>query len=711
MASGGHTTQQASSNTHRPVRYLSKDLSWLRFNERILDQIEESASTVFEHLQFLAISAANLDEFFMVRVGRLYRYIAHNRTWLNKLGVSVASFREHILQKANTTFQRQHACFLHHIKPLCATSGFIFVQDLSTLEVQDQAQLQDYFHKAILPMLTPMVCGDPHILPVLMHKALVFGVVTRSLSTHQNSKQVAFVQLPQDLPRFYVLKRTEGTALVPLEVLVGAHLEMLFSDRLLDSVTLFRVIRDRNLSLDESDGVEDAFVEALKRELTKKNQGRIVRLEVAAQHDTWLVDHLQDLWCIGQHNVFQVPKHSFLDLTGLQQLVPQRTANFMPPVPPLTYTEQHDKDLFIILKQQDILLHHPYNSMDLVIKFLMQAATDPHVLAIKITIYRLAKDSEVIAALLKASAAGKHVVVLMEIKARFDEAYNMQEAERLKRGGCVVIYGASAIKTHAKMMLIVRKENKETMRYVHLSSGNYNEETAKSYADVSLLTADTSYTQDVLAFFNAITEHAQPSAYRQLITAPHNMRMQLIAMIHQETQNARQGMPCGIVIKVNALDDEAVIEALYSASQAGVPIQLIVRGICCLVPQAPLLSAHITVRSIVGRFLEHTRIFYFHDQGNAKVYVGSADLMARSFDKRVEMLFTITCAVLKQQVISILHYNLKDNVNSYLMQRDGTYKQMEQHNAVPLNIHKTFFNTTLASVMQVRLFPSIRPKS
>jgi len=316
----------------------------------------------------------------------------------------------------------------------------------------------------------------------------------------------------------------------------------------------------------------------------------------------------------------------------------------------------------------------------------------------------LAQDSAVTAALLEAAGRGKHVSVLIEIKARFAEENNIKEAQKLEKAGCFVIYGVSSVKTHAKIMMIVRRKDERITRYIHLSSGNYNEETAQGYADISLMTTDEVYANDVSEFFNVITGHSMPKTYKNLITAPLNMREQLTTMIRQEAENAQKGLPCGIVIKVNAMEDETTIEELYKASQAGVPIQLIVRGICCLIPQKPGLSTNITVRSIVGNFLEHARIFYFHNQGNAKVYTGSADVMVRSFDKRIESLFIIKNTVLKQQVINILAYDLKDNVNSYRMQEDGSYVKIIPGDEAPFNIHEAFFGLSLDEVMQARLF-------
>jgi polyphosphate kinase len=703
MITDGNTAQEKSI-FQQPGHYLSRDLSWLKFNERVLDQVGRPDKTIFERLNFLMISASNLDEFFMIRVGRLYNYIDYNRKWLNKMGLQVVPFRDELLKKARVSFQKQHEYFLQEVNPLCEANHFVFVQDITTLNHQEQNQLKHYFKKAVFPMLTPMVFDGRRVFPALANKLLVFGVVTHNPAEKEDNKKISFVQLPQNLSRFYRLYRSHSIAFIPIEAIVREHMSMFFRNITILSVTLFRIIRNGDFSLEESDDMEASFVEQLKRKLKKRNQGRVVKLELEENHDRWLVDQLKHRWSIDQDNVFTVPAQSLMDLTGLHQFVQHSNAEDRLPVPPISRLVQHAGELFEVLKHQDILLHHPYNSIDLVIDFLEKAAEDPHVLAIKMTIYRLAQDSAVIAALLKAAEWGKHVSVLIEIKARFDEENNMKEAKKLEKAGCFVIYGMGSVKTHAKMMMIVRREDEHITRYVHLSSGNYNEETAQGYADISLMTTDEVYANDVSEFFNVITGHSMPKTYEYLITSPLNIRKQLTAMIRQEVQNAQQGLPCGVVIKVNALEDEAIIEELYKASEAGVPIQLIVRGICCLIPQKPGLSTHITVRSIVGNFLEHARIFYFHNQGDAKVYTGSADIMVRSLDKRIESLFIIKSPVLKQQVINILAYNLRDNFNSYLMQEDGTYLKITPGNEMPFNIHKAFFEISLDEVMKARLF-------
>ena len=362
-------------------------------------------------------------------------------------------------------------------------------------------------------------------------------------------------------------------------------------------------------------------------------------------------------------------------------------------------------DIFETIRERDILMHQPYNNFEPVLQLLEQAAEDPNVLAIKITVYRLAKRSRVASALLKAAENGKHVSVLFEVKARFDEENNIREAQRLQQAGCFVIYGISRYKTHTKLLLVVRNEGSRVVSYAHLSSGNYNEETAKLYTDIGLLTADRVYTHDISEFFNVITGHSLPNDYQYLIAAPRDMRNRLIDLVRAEADNARAGLPSGICIKLNSLEDQAVIDELYGASQAGVTVKLIVRGICCLRPQRAGLSDNITVRSLVGDFLEHTRLFYFHNNGDPKVYGGSADIMVRSFERRIESLFLLADKRVKQQAISILDYNLRDNVNSFAMQEDGTYLCCEVGpGEPPFNTHTWFYEVTEAKIRKAVLF-------
>jgi polyphosphate kinase len=418
---------------------------------------------------------------------------------------------------------------------------------------------------------------------------------------------------------------------------------------------------------------------------------------------------LKERWDVDNDNIFVT--NNLLDYTSLWQIInhpdfKDRTPITPQQVPPLFFPKEgRNVGIFDILKKQDILLHHPFNSMEPVLRMLEEAATDPYVLSIKLTIYRLAKNSRIIDALLKAAENGKYVSVLFEVKARFDEENNIRQAQRLQKAGCFVIYGLGSYKTHTKLCLIVRKEEDKVTRFVHLASGNYNEETSKIYTDIGLLSSKEVYANDVSEFFNVITGHSKPDHYEYLITSPRDMRNQLIAMIRQEAENARNGLPSGIVLKINSLEDQSSIEELYKASQAGVPIKLIVRGICCLRPGRKGLSENISVKSIVGDFLEHTRLYYFNNAGSPKVYGGSADMMNRSFDRRLESLFLLIDENLMRQVITILHYNLADNVNSYDMTEDGSYVKYQIHEGEEeTNIHRMFYQFTEDELIRGCLF-------
>ena len=432
-----------------------------------------------------------------------------------------------------------------------------------------------------------------------------------------------------------------------------------------------------------------------------------MRLEIEPNCSKWILKKFKQFWEIDDFNVF--PINSLMDLTALWQIIKHDDFRFlMPPQPnpvtPLSMLEANGEDIFQQIRKQDILLHHPYNSIEPLMELLETAAEDPYVLGIKMTIYRLADDSRVTAALLQAAENGKQVSALFEVKARFDEENNIKEARKLQEQGCFVIHGVGSLKTHTKMLLITRKEGDKIVRYVHMGSGNYNEDTANLYTDIGILTAKEEYANDVSEFFNAITGHSKPRKYQHLLTAPLNMREELIELIDNESANSREGKSSGIVIKINSLQDDKVIGALYRASAAGVPVKLIVRGICCLRPGRKGLSENIEVRSIVGEYLEHSRIFYFHKNGKPRVFSGSADVMVRSFDRRVESLFEFIDEKLKAEAINLLLYNLLDNVNSYVMNEDASYEQIETKGKEKFNLHEEFYNVTLDDLKKAELF-------
>ncbi|WKZ61582.1 MAG: polyphosphate kinase 1 [Cyclobacteriaceae bacterium] len=690
-------------------RYISRDLSWIQFNYRVLDQAKHINRSIFDRLKFLAITASNLDEFCTIRLGSLYNYLDYGKERFDYSGLREEPFRKLLLNAIRNFVQDQHEYYIYKLKPLFQDNGFM-ICPYEELSEEHTRLVNDYFHHTIFPMLTPMAFDTYHTFPVLKNNRLLFGVVTKVIGDSQNQNRVSFIQVPSNIPRFFELKGDDAVRFIPIEEIIRHNIQHLFRNVDIQSINLFRINRNGDFTLDESDDIESNFLEDLKQKLKSRRSGRVVRMEVHGQVDPWMMRLLKIQWDIDDNNIFSIPTKSLLDLGSLTQIISHtefkgRRAQHPGPIRPLNYPDEENQELFEILKERDILLHHPYNSMEPVLELLERAADDPYVLSIKITIYRVSRDSRVTRALLRAAENGKHVAVLFEVKARFDEENNMREAQRLQKAGCFVIYGVSSLKTHTKLMLIVRKEPDEKVyRYVHLSSGNYNESTSRLYTDIGLLTTKEIYANDVSEFFNVITGHSYPTTYRNLITSPRDMRIQLCNLVRREAENAKQGLPSGIVIKINSLQDKEFIDELYAASQAGVPIRLVVRGMCCLRPGRQGLSENIQVISIVGEYLEHSRIYYFHNEGDPKVYIGSADAMVRSFDRRIESLFMLDEAILKKQAMNILRFNLKDNVNTYIMQEDGTYTLKQLNDEPPFNVHKEFYTVSKEMVKDVQLF-------
>jgi polyphosphate kinase len=702
-----------SENLNRQVfesNYISRDLSWLQFNYRVLDQARHIDRSIFDRLKFLAITGSNLDEFCTIRLGSLYNYLDYGKERFDYSGLREQPFRELLLSQIQTFVTEQHEYFVRKLKPLFEKNGFSICR-YDSLSLEDCEKVNQYFKKVVFPMLTPMVFDNYHTFPVLKNNRLLFGVVTKVPGESHNPQRVSFIQVPSNIPRFYELLTPNGLInFVPVEDIIRNNIYQLFRNVEINSVNLFRINRNGDFTLEESEDIETNFLEELKRKLQTRRSGRVVRLELQGDPDPWMMRLLKIQWDLDDQNIMRIPEDSIIDFGGLGQITGHaefkaKKAVLRPPIPPLSFPEQGTRDLFEVLKERDILLHHPYNSMEPVLELLEKAADDPYVLSIKITIYRVAKESRVTAALLKAAEAGKHVSVLFEVKARFDEENNLREAQRLQKAGCFVIYGVNSLKTHTKLLLIVRNEpNNRVYRYVHLSSGNYNESTSRLYTDIGLLSTNEVYANDVSEFFNVITGHSQPAAYQNLITSPRDMRIQLCNLVRREAENAQQGVTAGIVIKLNSLQDYELINELYAASQKGVKIKLIVRGMCCLRPGRPGFSENIEVISIVGEYLEHSRIYYFHHAGTPKVYIGSADAMVRSFDRRIESLFLLESELLRKQAMNILRYNLWDNVNSYQMKEDGTYAIKEQNGEAPFNVHTEFYKVTREVIQEVKLF-------
>ena len=687
---------------------VSRDLSWLKFNDRVLDQSKKEGRSIFEKLKFLAITASNLDEFFMIRVGSLYNYLDYDKERVDYSGLREEPFKIKLMLECQQFHKRQQEHFLKNLLPKMSNSGFI-LSNVRNLEPDEREYIKSYFMKAVYPMLTPMVFDGYRTFPILMNKLLVFGVVTLAPGDKKENKKLSFVQIPANIPRYFEIEREDMVVYIPIEEVIRENIVALFRNVNIESINLFRITRNGDFTLEESEDMDANFLEEVKRKLNERKTGRVVRIEIEEGYSRWMINLLKERWNIQDDSIFKVERSSMMDFTGLWQVIGnKRFKDKLPhipaPVPPISYPEDGTDDVFQVLKGRDILLHHPYNNIDPILELIEKAVEDPNVMAIKMTIYRLAKDSRITKALLRAAENGKHVSVLFEVKARFDEENNIREAKKLQKAGCFVIYGISNLKTHTKLLLIVKKDENYVTRYVHLGTGNYNEDTSRLYTDIGLLTTNEVLANDVSEFFNVITGHSMPMTYQNLITAPRDMRNQLIEFIEQEAENARNGLPSGIFIKVNSLEDSEIIYALYRASQSGVTIKLIIRGICCLRPGRVGLSENIEVLSLVGDFLEHSRIYHFHNNGETRTYAGSADMMVRSFDKRLESLFRVQDTLLEKQLMNILSYNLKDNVNAYRMLEDGTYVlKIPQVDEEEFNVHKAFFDVKIEDVRNVKL--------
>jgi polyphosphate kinase len=687
---------QKSNDTIVKAKFISRDLSWLKFDERVLDQARDSSKSLFDRLKFLAITASNLDEFFTIRMGSLYNYIDLGKERTDYCGLREVPFKQAIINQAQEFTQEKHRLFMEEILPLFPENGLLLAC-LDDLDENEKEEVATYFQRTIYPMLTPMVFDHTHTFPSLLAKTLIFGVVTLGVSDKKKSRnekeqKISFVQIPLNLKRFYVIEREDKVLFVPIEEIIRHHLQILYRNVEIESTTLFRITRNGDFDLVEHEDSDTDFVDEVKKKIKDRRLGRVTRVEVERFHSEFLLTEMLKRWNLEKEDIFV--KNSILDFTSFWQILghPEfKTHLAVNPsvVPALGLKSVVVDDIFDTIKRGDILLHHPYNNFEPVIQLLEQAADDPKVLAIKITLYRISKNSRISSALLRAAEQGKHVSVLFEVKARFDEENNIKEATKLQKAGCFVIYGIPGLKTHTKLLQVIRNEGNHVVSYAHLSSGNYNEDTAKLYTDIGLLTTDTRITQDISEFFNVITGHSMPTHYEHLITAPRDMRNRLIEMIENEVKNHKEGLPAGICWKINSLQDLKTMEALYKASQAGLPVLLIVRGICCIRPQRKGLSENIFIKSIVGEYLEHTRLYYFHNAGDPKIYGGSADVMVRSFDRRIESLFELVNTRAKNLAITILDWNLRDTKNSYEMQEDGTYWKIESEE--PFNIHTKFY--------------------
>jgi len=666
-----------------PSLYYSRELSWLEFNDRVLEEAIDERNPLLERLKFLAIYSTNLDEYFMIRVAALKQQIAaevHRRSNDGRLPAEQVAA---ISLRLRRSLARFADLLLREIMPALAREGIAILRydDLSDAQ---REKLREMFDSRVFPVLTPLAVDQGHPFPYISNLSLSLGVEMHEMTEDGAKMHFARVKVPPSLPRFVPVEAHDGVRhFVTLEDVIAHNLGALFPGMEIRASYCFRVTRDADLDLQEDEA--DDLLRAIESELRKRRFGEPVRLEVEAGMPDYLRSMLLEALSLGEVDLYAIDGLlGANDLWSLANLDRPELHDkpFTPAIPKRLHGES---DIFAVIREGDLLLHHPYESFDPVVQFVEQAARDPHVLAIKQTLYRTSGNSPVVNALVEAAENGKQVAALIELKARFDEENNIHWARNLERVGAHVVYGFPGMKVHAKVILVVRNEPDGIRRYVHFGTGNYNDKTAKIYTDLSLFTCRPELGADVTHLFNRLTGFSKTTRYEKLLVAPTTMRQGFFELIEREAEHARAGRPSGIVAKLNAISDARIVQALYAASQAGVPIELIVRGMCELRPGIPGVSETIRVRSIVGRFLEHSRIFCFTNGGNRDVYVGSADWMGRNLDRRVETIVPVLDPAIREYIVTgILDVLERDNCKTRWLRSDGTYVRRLPEDGEPL---------------------------
>ena len=676
---------------YKPEYYENRELSWLKFNERILGEARDKENLLFERLKFLSITASNLDEFFMVRVASLKDMVHADYTKKDIAGLTAREQLAKINEVTHEMINRQYSTYNRSLLPQLSENGLKMITHHENLEEDQKKFVDHYFKENIYPVLTPMAVDSSRPFPLIRNKSLNIGAILKKKNDKKAEEEFATVQVPAVLPRIIRLPNDQegNVQVILLEEIIERNISELFLSYDVICAHPYRIMRNADLTIDEEEA-EDLLKE-IQKQIKKRQWGEAIRLEVEDNMDPSLLKVLKKELCIKSDDIYKI--NGPLDLTFLMKMYGMDGFSHLraPKHVPAAVPGLHgDYNIFDEIAKGDILLHHPYQSFDPVVKLIQKAAADPQVLAIKQTLYRVSGNSPIIAALAQAAENGKQVSVLVELKARFDEENNIVWAKMLEKAGCHVIYGLVGLKTHSKITLIVRLEEDGIRRYVHLGTGNYNDATAKLYTDIGLLTCSQSIGEDATAVFNMLSGYSEPLQWNKLSLAPLWLREKFLTLIRRETDNALAGKEAKIIAKVNSLCDKEISDALYDASRAGVHIELIVRGICCVRTGIPEVSENITVRSIVGDFLEHSRIYYFWNDGKEEVYCASADWMPRNLDRRVEILFPIDHDTLKQQIIEMLRVLLADNVKAQIMQPDGTYERIDRRGKVLLSAQEYF---------------------
>ena len=673
----------AELNLNKHEYYTNRELSWLEFNYRILGEAKDKTLPLFERLKFLSITASNLDEFFMVRVASLKDMVHAKYTKTDIAGMTASKQLEAISEKTHALCTAQYNTYNRSFLPALKKAHLNVITNYENLNAEQAEYVDEYFKQDIYPVLTPMAVDSSRPFPLIKNKTLNIGALIEN--EEEMSIDFATVQVPSVLPRFVIIpsENDEDTTIILLEQIIEKNIQKLFLNYKVICAYPYRIMRNADLTIEEDEAAD--LLKEIQKQLKKRQWGEVIRLEIEEGVDKRLMKRLKKEFNVSDEDIYNISGP--LDLTflmkvyGIEGFDALKNKKYEPQ---LIKSMNSEEDIFTQIRKHDIVMHHPYQTFDPVVDFVRQAAKDPNVLAIKQTLYRVSSHSPIIAALAEAAENGKQVSVLVELKARFDEENNIVWAKMLEKAGCLVIYGLLVLKTHSKITLVVRRDEDGIRRYVHLGTGNYNDSTAKLYTDMGLLTCARPIGEDATAVFNMLSGYSEPERWNKLIVAPLWIRDRFFEMIAREKQHALEGKPARIVAKMNSLCDQKIIKALYEASAAGVKIDLIVRGICCLKVGIPGISENITVRSIVGNFLEHSRIFYFYNNGFEEVYMGSADWMPRNLDKRVEIVFPVEDEACKAEVMEVLKIQLEDTLKAHLLQPDDSYEKVDRRGKAPL---------------------------
>lgn len=685
---------------NKPENFINRELSWLQFNYRILNEARDRENLLMERVKFLSITASNLDEFFMVRVASLKDMVHAEYSKKDLAGMTPQEQLKAIGEETHKMIDQQYSTLNRSIIPQLRENGLRIILKHEDLTEEQEEFVDEVFHRDIYPVLTPMAIDSSRPFPLIRNKTLNIAALIRKKNGGKDY-EVATVQVPSVLPRIVELPSSEPGIkdIILLEQVIERNLEELFLNYEVKCAYPYRIMRNADLTIDEEEA-EDLLKE-IQRQLKKRQWGEVIKLEFEDGMDKSLEKYLKKHLGVHSEDVYSL--NGPLDITflmkvyGIDGFEKLKQPGYKPqPVPGVRL----DATIFDQIKEKDILTHLPYDSFDPVLWFIKRAAVDPEVLAIKMTLYRVSGNSPIISSLALAAENGKQVTVLVELKARFDEENNIVWARKLEKAGCHVIYGLVGLKTHSKITLVVRRESEGIKRYVHLGTGNYNDTTAKLYTDMGLFTANDLIGEDATAVFNMLSGYSEPATWEKLAVAPIWLKNKFLELIERETENALLGKTARIAAKMNSLCDPDIITALYEASNAGVKIHLIVRGICSLIAGKPGLSENIEVRSIVGTFLEHSRIFLFHNDGHEEVYMGSADWMPRNLDRRVEIVFPVEDEELKGRVKEIMEIQLADTMKAHLLQPDGSYEKVDRRGKEKLEAQAYFCQMAMSNQIQ-----------